>query len=205
MLEDAGAQSVSAWASALSVGPPAESSQNLIFIATADNSGLFAAQPAIAPDGTLTFTPAANANGAATVTVTARDDGGTANGGADTSAPSTFTVTVGAVNDAPSFAAGGNQLAIGLLGAQSVSGWATGITPGPADESSQNVTFIVTVSNPGLFAVQPAVAPDGTLTYRPKLLGLGAASVTVRAVDNGGTANGGSDTSAPQSCTITVI
>ena len=205
VLEDAGAQSVSAWASAISVGPPTESSQTLAFNATADNPGLFAAQPAIAPDGTLTFTPTANANGASTVTVTARDDGGTANGGADTSAPSTFTVTVGAVNDAPSFAAGGNQLAIGLLGAQSVPGWATGISPGPADESSQNVTFVVTVSNPGLFAVQPAVAPDGTLTYRPKLLGLGTATVTVRAVDDGGTANGGSDTSAPQSCTITVI
>jgi hypothetical protein len=29
--------------------------------------------------------------------------------------------------------------------------------------------------------------------------------VTVRAVDNGGTANGGSDTSPPQTFTITII
>jgi hypothetical protein len=196
---------VTAWATAISPGPPSESSQNVTFVVTADNPGLFAVQPAVAPDGTLSYTPAADANGAATVTVTARDDGGTAHGGVDTSAGSPFTVAVGPVNDAPTFTGGANQTAISLLGAQSVPGWATGISAGPANESSQNVTFIVTVSNPALFVVQPAVAPDGTLTYTPKLLGLGTATVTVRAVDDGGTANGGSATSAPQSCTITVI
>jgi large repetitive protein len=205
VLEDAGAQTVSAWASAISVGPPSESSQTLVFIATADEPGLFAAQPAIASDGTLTYTPAADANGVATVTVTARDDGGTADGGVDTSAPSTFTVTVDAVNDAPGFVKGPNQTVISLLGAQSVSGWATGITPGPVNESSQSVSFILTVSNPGLFAVQPAVAPDGTLTYTPKPLALGVATVTVWAVDDGGTADGGADTSAPQSFSITIV
>jgi len=205
VLEDAGAQSVAAWATAISPGPSDESSQSVTFTVTADNPGLFAVQPAVAPDGTLIYTPAADANGVATVIVTARDNGGTANGGVDASAASTFTVTVDSVNDTPSFAAGANQTAISLLGAQSVPGWATGISPGPPNESAQNVTFIVTVSNPGLFAVQPAVAPNGTLTYTPKLLGLGTATVTVRAVDDGGTANRGSDTSAPQSCTITVI
>ena len=34
------------------------------------------------------------------------DDGGTANGGIDTSAAQTFTITVTAVNDAPSFIKG---------------------------------------------------------------------------------------------------
>ena len=51
--------------------------------------------------GTLTYTPAANANGVATVTVRLKDDGGTANGGVDTSGPQTFTITVTAVNDVP--------------------------------------------------------------------------------------------------------
>lgn len=63
----------------------------------------------------------------------------------------------------------------------------------------------MTVDNPGLFAVQPAVAPDGTLTYTPNLLALGVATVTVRAVDTGGTADGGTDTSAPQTFTITIL
>jgi regulation of enolase protein 1 (concanavalin A-like superfamily) len=49
----------------------------------------------------LTYTPAANANGGATVTVTLGDSGGTANGGVASSASQTFTITVTAVNDAP--------------------------------------------------------------------------------------------------------
>jgi len=37
---------------------------------------------------------AANANGTATATVTLKDNGGTAHGGLDTSAPQTFAITV---------------------------------------------------------------------------------------------------------------
>jgi large repetitive protein len=176
------------------------------FTVSSDNPALFSAQPAVAPNGTLTFTPAADANGSATVIVTAHDDGGTAGGGVDTSAPSTFTLTVDPLNDPPVFTAGPNQSAVSLLGAQTVPGWATGITPGPANESSQTVTFTVTNDNPGLFSVQPAVAPNGTLTYTPAALALGSATVTVRAVDNGGNSGpGASDTSAPQTFTITIL
>ncbi|HEX3558566.1 MAG TPA: Calx-beta domain-containing protein, partial [Pyrinomonadaceae bacterium] len=45
--------------------------------------------------GTLTYTPAANKFGQATVSVSLHDNGGTANGGQDTSAVQTFTITVG--------------------------------------------------------------------------------------------------------------
>ncbi len=52
------------------------------------NNLLFTAggQPVVAADGTLTFTTAPNAFGSAVVSVQAVDDGGTANGGFDTSA-----------------------------------------------------------------------------------------------------------------------
>lgn len=203
MLEDAGAQSV-AWASGISPGAASESGQSVSFSVSSSNTSLFSSQPSLSPSGTLTYTPAADAFGSASVTVVARDDGGTANGGVDSSSAS-FTITVAPVNDAPRFTGGGNQIVVSLLGAQSVSGWATGISPGPANESSQGVSFVVTTSNPGLFVVQPAVSPDGTLTYTPKLLGLGTATITVRAVDTGGTANGGVDTSSAASCTITVV
>ena len=203
--EDDGAQSVSGWATAMSPGPANEASQTVSFTASADTPALFTVQPAIASDGTLTYTPAPDANGLATITVTALDNGGTANGGINTSTAATFTITVDPVNDAPSFNAGSNQSAVSLLGAQIVPGWATGITPGPADESSQNVTFIVSSTNGGLFAVQPAIAPDGTLTYTPALLALGTATVTVRVRDDGGSSGGGSDTSAPQTFTITIL
>jgi hypothetical protein len=79
------------------------------------------------------------------------------------------------------------------------------ISPGPADESAQAVTFVVGNDNPELFTVQPAVAPNGTLTYKPKLLAIGTANVTIRAVDNGGTAGGGSDSSAVRTFTITIL
>ena len=49
-----------------------------------DNPTLFSAGPAVASDGTLTFTPAANKNGVANITLYVQDDGGTANGGDDT-------------------------------------------------------------------------------------------------------------------------
>ena len=203
--EDAGPQSVPGWASAITPGPADEASQSVAFAVTTDNPGLFAGQPAVAGDGTLTYTPAANASGVTNVTVTPRDDGGTANGGVDTGAAASLTVTVAPVNDAPTFTPGGNQLAISLLGAQSVSGWASGISPGPANESAQSVSFVVTTDNPGLFAVQPTVSADGTLTYTPRLLALGSATVTVRAVDDGGAANGGSDTSPARTFTITAV
>src|SRR2546430_13581610 len=48
----------------------------------------------IAANGTLTYTPAAGATGTATVTVSLHDSGGTANGGIDTSAAQTFTITL---------------------------------------------------------------------------------------------------------------
>lgn len=205
VLEDAGAQAVAGWATAVSPGPANESSQNVSFVVSADNTALFAVQPAVSPAGKLTYTPAANANGVATVTVTATDDGGTANGGVDASAPRAFTVTVGAVNDAPSFTAGSDQTVVSLTGAQTVTGWAGSILAGPANESSQSVSFAVSNDNPGLFAVQPAVAPSGTLTFTPTALALGSATVTVRAVDDGGTANGGANTSPPQTFTITIL
>ncbi|MGB8858969.1 MAG: Ig-like domain-containing protein, partial [Ilumatobacteraceae bacterium] len=144
VLEDAGAQSVAAWATAISKGPANESGQTVSFNVTGNsNAALFSAGPAVAADGTLTFTPAANASGSATVTLTVSDNGGTANGGVDTSAPQTFVITVGALNDAPSFVKGGDQTVSEDAGAQSVSGWATAISPGPANESGQSVSFNV--------------------------------------------------------------
>jgi hypothetical protein len=203
VLEDSGGFST-VWATAISPGPPADA-QNVTFSVTNDNAALFSTAPAVAPDGTLTFTPADDANGTATVTVTAHDDGGTANGGNDTGPPHPFTLTVGAVNDPPSFTKGPDQSVLGLLGAQTVPGWATAISPGPANESSQNVTFTVTNDNNSLFSAQPAIAPNGTLTYTPALLAIGSATVTVRAHDDGGNSNGGNDTSPPQTFTITIL
>jgi HD domain len=205
VLEDSGAQTVPGWATAISPGSNAEGSQTVRFTVSTDNPALFAVAPAVASDGTLTFTSAGDANGIAHVNVVAVDDGGTANGGHDTSASQAFTVTVTAVNDAPSFTPGANQTAVSLLGAETVNGWAKAISAGPADESSQTVGFTVTVSNPSLFSMQPAISATGTLTYKPKALVLGSATVTVTPFDSGGTDNGGQDTGPPRTFTITIL
>ena len=75
VLEDSGAYSA-AWASAISLGPSNESGQTVTFHVSNDNNSLFSSQPAISAVGTLTFTPANDANGSATVDVYLKDDGG---------------------------------------------------------------------------------------------------------------------------------
>jgi hypothetical protein len=204
VLEDAGPQTVGSWATAISPGPPNESSQNVSFTVSNDNNALFSSQPAVSPDGTLSYTPAANANGSATITLTAHDDGGTANGGTDTSPTQTRTITITPVNDPPTFTAGPDQTIAKNAGPQTVNGWATAISPGPVDEAGQTVTFTVSNDNNGIFVAQPDVAPDGTLTYTVHNGKTGTVTVTVSATDDGGTADGGQDTSTPQTFTITI-
>ena len=133
-----------------------------------------------------------------TVTFTVKDAGGLASGS------QSRNITVTTVNDAPSFAKGANQNVSACSGAQSVSGWAGNISGGPSDESSQALDFIVTNNHNGLFAVQPAVNPIGTLTYTLAANSNGVATVSVKLHDNGGTGSGGVDTSAAQLFTITV-
>jgi hypothetical protein len=205
--EDTGAQTVDDWATASTSGPN-ESGQTVDFEVTNDNNGLFAAggQPSVAPNGTLTYTPAADKNGSAAVTIKARDSGGTENAGQDTGAEQTFIITVGAVNDAPGFQKGANQTVNEDEGAQSVPNWATGIFAGPADESGQQLTFQLTNNNTNLFTAggQPAIDTSGKLTYEAAPNANGTATVTVKLHDDGDTANSEVNQSAEQTFTINV-
>src|SRR5262249_36089314 len=139
-LEDAAPQNLPGWATSISAGPADESGQTVHFEVSAnDNPALFSAGPGIAANGTLTYTPAANANGSATVVFVLKDDGGTAGGGSDTSAPVTVTFTITAVNDVPGFTAP-NVTVLEDSGPYSAA-WATGVSAGPADEASQTFTY----------------------------------------------------------------
>src|SRR3989339_1836982 len=206
ILEDAGAQTVSGFATSMSSGPSDESAQTLTFTVTNDDNTLFSVQPDVNEStGTLTYTPAANANGVATVSMILSDDGGTANSGDDTSDEQTFTITITAVNDVPSFTKGADQTILEDAGAQTVSGFATSMSSGPSDESAQTLTFTVTNDDNTLFSVQPDVNEStGTLTYTPAANANGVATVSMILSDDGGTANSGDDTSDEQTFTITI-
>ncbi len=139
--------------------------------------------------------PPANFSGAASFTYKAND-------GVFDSNTVTVNLTVNPANEVPSFTKGANRTHVVTDGAQTVAGWATAISQGTG-ESGQLVDFIVTNNNNGLFSTQPAISAAGTLTYT-LAGGAGSATVSVRIHDNGGTANGGTDTSAIQTFTITV-
>ncbi|MEQ8992444.1 MAG: PilC/PilY family type IV pilus protein [Pseudomonadales bacterium] len=202
--EDSGAHIEPGWADAFSAGPANETGQTFSFAVTGNtNPGLFDVGPAVdGASGDLTFTPAADAVGSADITIVLSDSGGTANGGVDSAAPVTFTITVNPVNDPPSFTVGPDQTVLEDAGPQSVAGWATGMSAGPADESGQTLTFIVdSNTNPSLFASAPAVdATTGTLTYAPAVNANGSATIGLALRDNGG----GTDTSPVQTFVINV-
>jgi hypothetical protein len=93
--ENDGAQTVNGWATNISPGAPNESGQALTFqITNNSNASLFSAGPAVSPSGVLTYTPAPGVSGSATITLSLKDDGGTANGGTDVSAAQTFNITI---------------------------------------------------------------------------------------------------------------
>jgi VCBS repeat-containing protein len=144
------------------------------------------------PNGSFNYAPEPDFNGADAFTYQAND--GLAN-----SNTATVSITVTPVNDLPGFQAGPDQVVSASDGAVSVAGWATGIVPGPTNESSQTVSFQVSTDNDAAFAALPAVDPSGTLNYTPQAtLSQIDVSVTVGALDSGGA------TSDPQVFTITI-
>lgn len=203
VLEDAGPQSVSNWATGISDGDP-ELTQALTFDVTPGTPSLFSVAPSISATGVLTYTPAANANGSSLVTVSLSDNGSGVAPNVNTTADQTFTITVTAVNDAPSFTKGADQTVVESAGAQSVPGWATGLNDGDP-EVSQTLSFTVTNnSNPSLFSVLPAISAGGTLSYTPAPGVNGSAVVTIRINDNGSGVAPNVNVSPTQTFNITV-
>jgi hypothetical protein len=163
----------------------------------------YAVAPADAPDhGTLAGTPPSVTYQPAPDYFGPDDFQFTASDGTLASTPALVGITVLPVNDAPAFDGGPDVTALRSSGPVALPGWAVLTSRGAANESGQQVQFVVTTNTrPGLFAVAPAVAPDGTLAFTPSG-SAGVAALTVEARDDGGTANGGVDRSAPYFFTI---
>ena len=143
------------------------------------------------------YSPNFASNGSDAFTYTVTDPSGA-------TSTAVITVTITPVNDAPSFNGGTNLTSLEDAGPQTIPSWATSISPGPANESTQTITFTTTNDNNPLFTTQPAIAPDGTLTYTPATNAYGTATITTNITDTGGTLNGGTNTSPTQTATITI-
>jgi hypothetical protein len=148
------------------------------------------------PDGSFVYTPKAHFSGSDQFTYTASD-------GTLASSAATVTLSVNP-NVAPTLDAIANPPAIlEDSGPQTVS--LTDITAGGGATQSLTVTAVSSnpalIPNPSITYTSPGAT--GTLTYTPVVNESGAATITVLVGDDGGTANGGSDTTT-QTFAVTV-
>ena len=178
-VEDSGSHTITNWATSISAGPASESGQVLNFIVITDNQGLFSVAPSLSSDGTLTFTPAENASGEAIVSVQLHDDGGTANGGSDTSVTQLLTITITPVNDAPQPLLTLPDLTVGENAASSTIPLAGAFS----DIEDSEVTLMASTSNPALIVAEVS-GTTLTLVYAPDSNGI--AEVTITGTDSGG-------------------
>ena len=161
----------------------------------------------------LSFTPAANANGAALASFTfqVRDNGGTANGGVDTDpTPNRITFNVTAVNDAPV-----NTLPANFATNEDTALSLSGLSIGDVDAGTGAVTVTLSVGSGTLTATSGAnvtIAGSGSGTirlsgtvadinaylasnarpvYTPVANANGSVTLTMVTNDNGNTGTGG--------------
>ena len=177
---NAGLQSVNL--SGITSGSASEN-QTLTVTAVSSNPALIPA-PTVSyatanSTGTLLFTPASNASGTAMITVTVNDGQALNN-----SITQTFTVTVSAVNQAPTLNAIGNLTFNQNSGLQTVS--LSGVTSGSASEN-QTLSVTAVSSNPGLIPT-PSVSytspgTTGSLSFTPVNNASGTAIITVTVND----------------------
>lgn len=166
---------------------------------------------------TIVVAPTADAWGTSVITVSASDGFITGT--------NTFALDVLPVNDPPSFVQGGSITVTENSGIYQQAAWAKTVFPGPY-ELDQAMWFTLTTDNPLLFSTSPTVtivtqsvisatgkmtvtnltAPySGTLMFEPALTRYGTAVVTATLLDNGGTDRNGSNISAQEVFTITVL
>ncbi len=180
-VEDSGPVTVAGVVSAIrphsipGAGAEVEAGQTVQLAISNNNPSLFSAQPAIDASGALTYTPAANASGQATVTIVATDDGGTEFGGRNRS-ETTFNICVSPANDCPTLAA---VPAITVESGATASGQLVG-----ADRDGDALRYvIVSAAQHGTVTLG---ATTGAFTYSPNAGYSGPDSFTAAAVDAAG-------------------
>ena len=126
--------------------------------------------------------------------------------GAGYTETATVEVDVQQVNDAPSVSLGSNRTVNGTTSQQTVDGFATFAPGGGSDEAGQRVKDynVTVVSDPEGVLSAVDINTNGNLSYTATDSVEGTATVEVAVTDDGGTANGGTNTSATDTFDITV-
>ena len=141
---------------------------------------------------TLAVAPVHNANGTATVQLVATEG--------PLSTTNTFTVTISAINQPPTYTFATNLLLVGEDSPVAFTnvGFLTNLAAGPANESNQTWFFTtITQTNAATnaqFTMLPTNGVHGTLFFQPALHSFGTNWVSVIMTDSGGTNNGGVNT-----------
>jgi Cadherin-like/Bacterial Ig domain len=204
ILEDSGVLSVAL----AGINNGGDSPQVITVTASSSNTTLLLDPTVVYTSASTTGTLLLAANphqfGVATVTVTVRDDGGTAFGSVDFTTR-TFTVTVTPVNDRPTLSAISDVTITENSPAQLVA--LAGITVGPANEVGQVLTVTAISSRPDIIpnptVIYTSAQSTGVLSFTPVTNMSGTATILVSVRDDGGTANGGQNTFS-RTFTVTV-
>ena len=113
------------------------------------------------------------------------------------------TMTVLSVNDRPSFQV--DDLEIDEdAGLVEIDDWATAVSVGPVNESTQGHSYLITVSDPDLLATPPSMTATNDLTLETKADANGVMTLSVTMVDDGGTANNGGTRSLTRTARLTI-
>jgi oxalate decarboxylase/phosphoglucose isomerase-like protein (cupin superfamily) len=180
--ENAGIQTVNL--SGITSGASNEA-QTLIVAASSGNTGLIP-NPTVTytsanTTGTLTFTPVTNASGSATITVTVSDGGASNN-----IVTRTFTVTVNAVNDAPTITTIASQTI-----ATNTSAGPIAFTIGDAETAAASLTLRATSSAATLIPTNNITfggsGSNRTVTLTPLPNQSGSATITIIVSDGSAT------------------
>ena len=106
------------------------------------------------------------------------------------SAPATMRYWVAAINDAPFFVSAPPDVTVAEDSGPYDADWSALTSPGPANESGQQVTFVVKgiglPSQPPIFSQPPAFTADGHLTFTPLPNAAGIATIRIFLQDDGG-------------------
>jgi len=118
-----------------------------------------------------------------------------------------FDVSVVAVNDPPTFVLKSDLVVVEENAGQiEINAFASEIDDGDPDEDQklEFVTILESVTNNLKFKSKPKVDKSGNLKFEARRNRYGEAQLSLQLIDDGGTKNGGNDTSDPGSFTIRV-